>query len=287
MTKQWSRDISFPMIENSEIQTATIDAAFTYAVDTGEKIVNETLGDGNMGRVRTGVVEDKMMTVRDGRPLRDTFDLETHGFEFVDHPTEMKDFFDPDELKAVYYKEAEELVKARTGASRVHVFDHTLRSGDEDTRNAKLVREPVTRVHNDYTEWSGPNRVRDLLPDEAEDLLTRRFAIVQVWRAIRNPIESHPLGICDARSLAEQDLVISERRYPDRIGQTYQIAYNPNHEWYYFPFMARDEALVFKVFDSATDGRARFTAHSAFTDPASPPDAAPRESIEMRTIAFF
>jgi hypothetical protein len=270
-----------------ETQTPTIDAAFTYAVDTGEKIVNETMADGNMNRRRTGVVEDKTMTVRDGRALRDTFDLETHGFVFVDHPTQMKDFFDADELRSVYYKEAEELVKARTGAKRVHVFDHTLRSGDEATRNEKSVREPVTRVHNDYTEWSGPNRVRDLLPDEAEDLLTRRFAIVQVWRAIRNPIESHPLGIVDARSLAEQDLVISERRYPDRIGQTYQIAYNADHEWYYFPRMARDEALVFKVFDSATDGRARFTAHSAFEDPTSPPNAAPRESIEMRTIAFF
>ena len=123
--------------------------------------------------------------------------------------------------------------------------------------------------------------------DEAEDLLERRFAIVQVWRAIRNPIESDPLGICDARSLAEQDLVISERRYPNRIGQTYQIAYNPDHVWYYFPRMARDEAIVLKVFDSAPDGRARFTAHSAFADPTSPQNAAPRESIEMRTIAFF
>ena len=122
---------------------------------------------------------------------------------------------------------------------------------------------------------------------KAEDLLTRRFAIVQVWRAIRNPIESDPLGICDARTLSPEDLVVSERRYPDRVGQTYQIAYNAKHEWYYFPRMARDEALVFKVFDSATDGRARFTAHSAFADPTSAPDAAPRESIEMRTIAFF
>lgn len=273
----------------SDIDTLTpaIEAVLTYAVDTGEKIVNETMGEGDMGRRRTGVVEEKVVTMRDGRPLRDTFDLETHGFEFVDHPTQMKDFFDPDELRAVYYREVEELVKQRTGAKRVHVFDHTLRSGDEKTRNEKLVREPVARVHNDYTDWSGPNRVRDLLPDEADDLLTRRFAIVQVWRAIRNPIESDPLGICDARSLAPEDLVISERRYPDRVGQTYQIACNPNHEWYYFPRMARDEAMVFKVFDSATDGRARFTAHSAFTDPTSPPNAAPRESIEVRTIAFF
>ena len=266
---------------------AAIEAVMTYAIDTGEKHVNETMGPGNMNRNRMGPVEDRVMPIRDGRALRDGFDIETHGFVFVDHPTAMTDFFDPDELTSVYYKEVEDLVKRETGAARVVVFDHTLRSGDQGTRETHHLREPVTRVHNDYTEWSGPQRVRDILPDEAEELLTRRFAIVQVWRAIRNPIESHPLGICDARSLAEKDLVISERRYPDRVGQTYQIAYNPAHQWYYFPRMARDEALVFKVFDSATDGRARFTAHSAFVDPMSPPEAAPRESIEMRTIAFF
>jgi hypothetical protein len=270
-----------------EIQTETINAVFTYAVDTGEKIVNETMSPGDMSRKRTGVVEKKTMPVRDGRALRDTFDLEAHGFEFVDHPTKMVNFFDEAELESVYYREVEELVKQRTGAKRVHVFDHTLRSGDEDFRNENLVREPVARVHNDYTEWSGPNRVSDILPDEADELLKNRFAIIQVWRAIRNPIASDPLGICDARSLAEQDLVISERRYPNRVGQTYQIAYNPDHDWYYFPQMTRDEAMVFKVYDSATDGRARFTAHSAFADPTSPPDAAPRESIEMRTMAFF
>ena len=207
--------------------------------------------------------------------------------EFVDHPTEVADFFDADELSAVYYPEVERLVRARTGARRVHVFDHTLRSGDEATRNERLVREPVGRVHNDYTEWSGPNRVRELLPDEADALLERRFAIVQVWRAIRDPIQSDPLAICDARSLAAKDLLVSERRYPHRVGQTYQIAHNPAHEWYYFPRMARDEALVFKVYDSDAGAAARFTAHTAFRDPATTADSPPRESIETRTFAFF
>jgi len=142
-------------------------------------------------------------------------------------------------------------------------------------------------VHNDYTEWSGPQRVRDLLPDEAEALLKRRFAIVQVWRPIRHPVETHPLAICDARSLSPKDLVISERRYPNRVGQTYAITYNPDHHWYWFPLMRRDEALVFKVYDSLQDGRARWTAHTAFDDPTSPPNARPRESIEIRTLAFF
>ncbi|PPR12059.1 MAG: hypothetical protein CFH41_00092 [Alphaproteobacteria bacterium MarineAlpha11_Bin1] len=265
----------------------TIKAVFTYAVDTGEKIINETMGPGDMGRRRTGMVEEKTMQVLNGRYMNEGFNLETHGFEFVDHTTEMINFFDEVELKSVYYNEVEELVKEKTGATRVHVFDHTLRSGDENFRNEYRVREPVARVHNDYTEWSGPNRVRDILPHEANKLLKRRFAIVQVWRAIRQPIDSDPLAICDARTLSEQDLIVSERRYPNRIGQTYQIAHNPDHKWYYFPYMKRDEAIIFKVFDSATDGRARFTAHSAFSDPTSPPNAAPRESIEMRTIAFF
>ncbi len=149
------------------------------------------------------------------------------------------------------------------------------------------MREPVLAVHNDYTEWSGPQRVRELLPDEADELLKHRFSIVQVWRAINKPIESNPLAICEAKTLATGDLIASERRFPDRVGETYQIAYNPDHQWYYFPRMNRDEALVFKVFDSKTDGRARFTAHTSFEDPNTPDNAAPRESIEMRTIAFF
>ena len=181
----------------------------------------------------------------------------------------------------------EALVQAESGAKRVVVFDHTLRTADDALREARKIREVVRRAHNDYTEWSGPQRVRDLLPQEADDLLSRRFAIIQVWRPIRHPVETFPLAICDARSVAFDDFVISERIYPNRKGQTYAITYNPAHQWYWFPRMRRDEALVFKVFDSLKDGRARWTAHTAFDDPTAPPNARPRESIEIRTLAFF
>ncbi len=170
------------------------------------------------------------------------------------------------------------------------VFDRNgFRFVRHDTKVADFFDEEqiLRRVHNDYTEWSGPQRVRDLLPDEADDLLRRRFAIVQVWRPIRHPVESFPLAICDARSISPDDFLVSERRYPNRIGQTYAITYNPEHHWYYLPRMQREEALVFKVYDSAKDGRARWSAHTAFEDPTSPPNARPRESIEIRTLAFF
>jgi hypothetical protein len=264
-----------------------ITAGLHYTVDTGVTPVNETFGPNNIRRRVTGEHEIRPMTIRDGRPLADGLDLDVNGFELVEHRTRVRDFFDADELKRVYYPEVEALVKQVSGASRVVVFDHTLRSGDEAEREAKLVREPVLNVHNDYTEWSGPQRVRDILPGEAEELLKRRFAIIQVWRAINQPIQSNPLAIADARSLAPRDLIRAERRYPNRVGETYRVGYNPAHRWYYFPLMRRDEALVFKVFDSARDGRARFTAHSSFVDPTTPAGAPPRQSIEARTLAFF
>jgi hypothetical protein len=274
------------MEQSAGIGTA-ITAELVYAIDTGAKPVNETFGPGNIRRRTTGAKERRAVEIRDGRPLAGRFALDEHGFEFVRHATAVTDFFDENELKTVYYPEVERLIKQVAGAARVVVFDHTLRSGDEAEREARLVREPVLSVHNDYTEWSGPQRVRELLPDEADELLEHRFAIIQVWRAINRPILANPLAIADARSLAAADLIAAERRYPHRVGETYQVRYNPAHRWFYFPEMRRDEALVFKVYESQRDGRARFTAHTSFVDPTSPADAPPRQSIETRTIAFF
>ena len=267
------------------IEEATVN--IPYTVDTGEKLVNETFGPNNIRRRNTGTQDLKPMTVRNGRLLRDRLSLEEQGFVLVEHKTKVKDFFDAAELQSVYYPEIEQLIKSASGASRVVIFDHTLRSGDQTEREEKLIREPVLSAHNDYTEWSGPNRLREILPDEAEALLARRFAIIQVWRAINQPIRSNPLALADAKSIAMDDWIVAERRYPHRIGQTYRLKYKPNHRWFYFPEMRRDEAVVFKVYDSETDGRARFTPHTSFVDPNSPPNAAPRQSIEMRAFAFF
>jgi hypothetical protein len=268
---------------------AAVQAQMTYSVWTGEKPVNETYGAGPGGLMRrtTGTYEQKVVSIEDGRPVRESFALDGAGFELADHPTRMRDFFDADELATVYYREMETLIAQRSGARRVHIFDHTLRTSDEDARAEKKIREPVKSAHNDYTEWSGPQRVRDILPDEADGLISRRFAIIQVWRAINRPIERNPLAIIDARTLPFEDYIASERRFPNRVGEIYLVKHNPAHRWVYFPHMRRDEALVFKVYDSAKDGRARWGGHSSFDDPTTPKDAPPRESIEIRAFAFF
>lgn len=274
-------------LAQQDVQPRSIEATFNYMLNNGQKIFTQT-GDGGAADTRAGGTQDPhKVIVHNGRIDARDFTLDREGFRFVDHDTQVKNFFDQDEISQVYYPEMEALIKAQSGAKRVVVFDHTLRTADEADREARKIREVVPRVHNDYTEWSGPQRVRDILPDEADDLLSRRFAVIQVWRPIRLPVESFPLAMCDARSLSPDDLIISERRYPNRIGQTYAISYNPKHQWYWFPLMRRDEAIVFKVYDSEKDGRARWSAHTAFDDPTAPPHARPRESIEIRTLAFF
>ena len=262
-----------------------VSVEIPYTVDNGEVLINESFGPKNIHGRRSGTVELKTMPLLNGRVLGEELSLDEQGFVFVEHKTQVKDFFDEDQLKTIYYPEIEQLIGRQSGASRVVIFDHALRSGDESEREEKLIRTPVLQAHNDYTEWSGPNRLREILPDEAE-LLKQRFAIIQVWRAINRPIQTNPLALADARSIAFDDLMVAERRYPHRVGQTYRLKYNPKHRWIYFPEMRRDEAIVFKVYDSDKN-RARFTAHTSFRDPATPPNAPPRQSIEMRAFAFF
>jgi hypothetical protein len=265
----------------------TIEPVVNYMVNDGTEIFTYTGGAGSLDVRSGGTPDPRKIVMHNGRPHTGEFDLEVSGFRFVRHDTKVQDFLDEAEVKRVYYPEMEALIKAQSGAKRVVVFDHTLRTADDAFREQHKIREVVRRAHNDYTEWSGPQRLKDILPEEADELQKRRFAIIQVWRPIRYPVETHPLAIADARSVSPDDFVISERRYPDRIGQTYVIGYNPAHKWFWFPHQARNEALVFKVYDSAKDGRARWTAHTAFDDPTTPPNARPRESIEIRTLAFF
>lgn len=151
----------------------------------------------------------------------------------------------------------------------------------------KGVKLPAKGAHNDYTLGSGPQRVRDFFPTEAEVLLEQRFAIINVWRPISGPVQESPFAICDARSIQQEDFVACDLLYPNRKGEIYSVRFSPNHRWYYLPHMQPDEAILLKCYDSADDGRARMIAHTGFDDPTSPPDAPPRESIETRAFIFF
>jgi hypothetical protein len=237
----------------------------------------------------TAVYREHKVAIRDVRPVASTLSLEREGFQLLTAPTGVRDFNDEESIRTRYYGETISLLEELTGASKVVVFDHTIRRripGATD-RSTGIPRQPVPRVHNDYTVKSGPQRVRDLLGDEADALLRKRFSVVNVWRPIRGPIQDSPLAVSDARSVDREDLVATDLIYPDRTGEIYYVKFNPEHKWFYAPAMRNDEVMLIKCYDSVDDGRARFVPHSAFVDPTTPAGAPPRESIELRTPVFY
>lgn len=236
----------------------------------------------------TALPEPHQVPVFDGRSISDSFSLDREGFALVRHPTAVRDFYNEEEIRKVYYPAAESFIRATLRADRVVIFDHTVRrrvDGAADIRGAGP-RQPATRIHVDQTDASGANRVREHLPAEADELLKGRVQVVNLWRPIRGPLRDSPLALCDAASVAADDLVASDLIYPNRRGETYSVKFNPDHRWFYFPEMTADQALLLKCYDSVTDGRARFAPHTAFVDPTTPKDALPRESIELRTLVF-
>src|SRR5216684_2397842 len=171
------------------------------------------------GEPRSNIVpEPHSLPIHDVRPISEMVSLDREGFALVRQNSSVEDFYDEEEVRSVYYPEAERLIKTATGADRVLVFDHTVRKrvqGAAD-RDGGL-RQPVARVHVDHTGKSGLQRVRDLIPDEADELLKGRVQIINLWRPIRGPLLDSPLAVCDARTVKPNELVAAEvLRFQDR-----------------------------------------------------------------------
>jgi hypothetical protein len=271
---------------------ATIPTAGTVEADVSYLVAREPAPrsiyrTGSDVAERLGRYAPYRVAIHNARAVADRLSLDREGFVLLDQPSAVTDFYDEAQVRDLYYGEVERLVKAQTGAVEVEVFDHTIRV-QRDGGDSIGQRAPVTLVHNDYTHRSGPQRVRDLLnADRAATWLAGRVAEFNLWRPIRGPVRSMPLAICDASSVAPDDLVTTELVYPDRVGEVYNAVHSDDHRWFYVPDMRADEVLMFKGYDSQTDGRARFTPHTAFDLKSSRAGAPPRESIETRALVYF
>lgn len=270
----------------TRLAPVSVYGVLNYLQDTGERPVNYTYPAPDGVAQRSGVLNPTRVTIHNARLLNEPARLDRQGFEKVDHTSAVANLEDDEQVRLLYYSETEALLKQQTGAVKVVIFDHTIRV-DDPGREARGLREPVRYVHNDQTERSAVRRVRDHLPaDEAELRLLKRFAIINVWRPIGAPVFSTPLALCDARSLAANDLLPSDLVYRDKVGETFSVKANPAHRWYYYPQLRPEEALLLKIYDSRRDV-ARLSAHTAFDDPTTPADAPPRRSIELRALVFF
>ena len=226
------------------------------------------------------------MTITDARPRQAELSLETTGFIWLHRPTAVRDFGDSGEVDTVYLAEVETLAMELTGAERAVAFGKVQRDGAlKDSPH-----RPVYNAHVDYNEDTIRAVARRILPpEEVEKRLAQRIVLINVWRPIA-PIQCAPLAVCDASSVAQGDLVFgpiggkSAAGVADAAG--WNLAHNPQHRWGYVSDMQPDEVLVFKQCD--TDRRrVQWSAHTAFDDPSSRPDAKPRRSIEVRVLAFL
>ena len=278
--------------------------------------------------------EAQSMEVRDARrcELTSRRTLDQNGFEMLAHPHAVTDFdfLNNEQVVRTYYPECAEIVREVTGANLVVAFDHNIRSaaGKQSKRRiqgGQQVQGPAHVVHGDYTLTSAPQRLRDLtkppgandtfypfFPDgeslldgEAIERLIAggRFAIINVWRNIaQDPVATNPLALCDATSVRPENLVVFEIHYHDRIGENYFAKHAGYHQWYFYPGLTRDEALLIKQWDSSgefarssgthrdtlsSDAPCTFSFHSAFEDPKTPIDAPDRWSIEVRCAVLY
>jgi len=269
------------------MSTHPVSATLSYACDAGQKPRLDPHASPEGAKKQAVTIVRHPVSVLDARSLERAASLDVEGFERVVFDDNGIDFYDAERVREHYYPAVERLVAAVTGASRVEAFDHNLRSAALAERGEHGAQWPVKFAHNDYTEKSGPQRVRDLFPDESEALIAGRFAVINVWKPTRETVRDTPLAVCDASSIGDGELIASDLQYGDRTGEIYSLAYNAAQRWYFYSYMEPGEAMLLKCYDSMTDGRARFTAHSAFRDPDAPSNAPARESIEVRTLAFF
>ncbi|KAL0478020.1 oxidoreductase [Acrasis kona] len=224
-------------------------------------------------------------------PNQSDLKLDVTGFQLFRSESTFKNFNVESEVKEVYYPQVIDLLKKKTGASRIQIYDHTIRRnvpGQKDDSPDK--RQPVSLVHIDQTPKAAKARVHRHNPEDAEELLTKRYQLINVWRPIENPAFDRPLAVCDFRSIKKEDLVPVSLIYPDYEGETYGVRYNPEHKWYYVKDMTEDEVLFIKCFDSdhfKDETISGLTPHTAFVDPQTSESAPLRKSIEVRAIVYY
>ncbi|KAF2637221.1 hypothetical protein P280DRAFT_483106 [Massarina eburnea CBS 473.64] len=216
------------------------------------------------------------------------YSLDTHGFQYCRHESAEKAFTDEKAIETVYYKECEQLLKDITGATRVHIFNHKVRRGPTQWhhlgQNNLANRGPVTRTHVDQSYHGAELRLRWEFPDEADELVKKRYQIINIWRPVETILKD-PIAVADSSTVPDADLVAAGMTEQDFGGESWVVRYSPDHCWYFMHGQAPGDVLLIKCFDSDV-GVARRALHSAFEDPEYC-DRESRQSIEVRCLVLY
>ena len=294
--------------EASESDVRIVETEINY-LQPGPEINRRFVSAGQ--EVNTGIYGPHPVQIRDGRLVRDRITLDRHGFRLADHKSAVVDFFDNDEVARTYPGEVAEAVKTLTGASFVATMNWMVRTSgdmaayrrpDGPYQHAGGVQPPANEAHI------------DTIPEKADGAARaaynrhrpagsgyHRFIYMSFWRAFSEPPQDWPLAMCESGSVRADEGVPNTLLIVDRIPEgdalfapipgeekapaAAVLRHNPDHRWWYFSEMTRDEAILLKFHDS--DRRLAWrTPHTAFKDPSFA-HANTRASIEYRVIAYF
>jgi len=219
-------------------------------------------------------------------------------------------FYDSAEVERVFYPEIEKLLlEFFPAATDALVYNHDVfdkdyqgdRTEDQDNKNPGVNGRYANLVHNDLNDNSGRVRCRELLTKnlrnfgreqhyteaEADAKMSRRFMSINLAKPMET-VEQFPFVLCAWPSFADQEYITNYRVYDDRVGETTRFTYRPDHEWYWFPRQTPTEVSMLKCYDSIADGSvARWSFHTACTDPTVPLDAPCRKNVVVRSYVFF
>lgn len=273
-----------------------ISAEIAFIAESGDSAASYIYPKSSGREIKRPINEKKVVRIHDARCLEVSSTLEVNGFQLLNFPTRITDFYDERDIADNYYREAIELLKEVTGATEVFVFDHTYRSEVRANAGQQGVRMPAEFAHVDYTPRSGPRRAQEILREVNKlEYLEHRMALVNVWRPIIGPVYDCPLAICDPRTSSEEDFVQTDIYHfneddletPAITGQIYSLRHNVSQRWYYCSAMKPEEVLLLRNWDSGVSDHSCYGAHTSFKNPIAPPQSKRRESIELRTLLIF
>lgn len=236
--------------------------------------------DGIKGNLRSPALVPTSITLRDGRTPEYQPDFDKDGLVFLPHTSAITRFDERGSWKPDYEAELEAIVRSKTGAKDVLVFDHTLRIDD-----ATAQRQPARNVHGDYSPSGARQRLDDLLgKTEARAWAAGHYAFLNIWRPVGAPVNQTPLAFVRPSTVRAEDQLLIGLHYPNRKGQILGLVWHPDQEWVYLPQMRPDEIALFTVFDNL--GKAP-VLHAAVDYVENPALNRPRQSIESRLLVRF
>ena len=263
--------------------TRTIEAQVRYLASAWSiSIEPPRIFDRDTRRSNT---EIKTVSIQDARPIRDSLELDEHGFSLYEMKSKVKDFQDPEQVKEIYFPEIIDFVKTTTGASEVFATQHLVRTEDTSDFNKAYARF----IHCDYSiltarEFSHARlRAGGKNPSNYE---SAEFAWYNTWQPFDHNVQKNPLAVIDSSTLGEDDVIPYIYGGYGKEARSSMPVFNPNHRFYYFSQMTPDEVMLVKQLDTR-DVKARVTPHTSFELPNMDPEALPRRSIEVRLMCVF